>query len=416
MEQGLAEIHWDLDVDLLTARAFLAHYNPFTPEGAVRSGLAASGPAGNGHPPTTSFWFLPLAQMDSRTAGAALAWVSVLVLLLQLAATLNLLRCPAPLVSAWLGLTFILGCSFLKYHLAVGQSSALIGFLYFVGWYAGRTGKTSDDWLAGAALGAACTFKMFPGLMMVPFLLAFRWRVLVGGAAVYLTVAAIMTAGFGLSSWPLFMAQQAPIANLWMDSVQNQSIHGIVLRLFTPVCVPHRPVLMAATLISITVSLMFIAGAIWLVRRTVRAGGFDLAYALFVVLSVVTSQWTWEHYTVIYVLPVLLLGNELVGRWRVRQQRRAVGALLFILTAVVASWRIDMETKRHLQLLVHQGSRQQHLLLHLYDVLNWAPALVLLAMLAVVCRWKKRELASSAVGSRTAQKAGPVIAVQLPVQ
>lgn len=393
MEQGLGETHWDLDVDLLTARAFLAHYNPFTPEGAVRSGLSASGPAGNGHPPTTSFWFLPLTRMDSHTAGAALAWLCILLLLLQLAATLTVLRCPAPLASAWLGLTFVLGCSFLKYHLAVGQISALIAFLYFVGWYAGRTGQTRDDWLAGAALGAACTLKMFPGLMIVLFLLATRWRVLAGAGVVYLTIAAIMTAGFGLSSWPLFLAQQAPIANLWMGSIQNQSIHGIVLRLFTPVCVPHGPVLLAATLISVAISLILIAGAIWLVRRTVRAGGFDLAYALFIVLSTVTSQWTWEHYTVIYVLPVLLLGNELVGRWRVRRQRGAVGALLFILTFVVASWRIDMDTKRHLQLLVHQGNRQQHLLLHLYDVLNWAPALVLLATLAVVCLWKKRELA-----------------------
>ncbi len=395
IELALDATHWDLAVDQLTARAFLEHQNPFTPEGAAKSGLAAFGPAGNGHPPTTSFWFLPLARMSSRTAAATLAWLSILLLFMQLQTTMKLLRYPAPMVSAWLLLTFILVSPFMKYHISVGQISALIGFLYFVAWYAGRSG---DDWLAGASLGVACTLKAFPGAMVLLFLVTRRWRAVLSACIVYAGVAVYMTAGFGVASWGRFLKQQAPIADQWMSSIQNQSIHGIVLRLFQPVCVPHGPVLFSATLISTTIALILVAAASWLVYRPVREagrdGGFDLSYALFVALSVVTSQWAWEHYTVIYALPVLILAAELVGWWRLKRFNIWVVIMLAIVGAVVASWQISIYTKGTLQSAVHRGAIEEHLLLHMYDLLNWGPGVVLLALLFVAVVWKRRDLTS----------------------
>ncbi len=394
LDEAMGDMHWDLNVDQLTARAFLDGYNPFTRSGAVRSGLSLSGPAGTGHPPTTCFWFIPLARMSLHAAGAILAWTTILLLLVELATTFRLLRYPAPMASAWLVLCYVLSCSFMKYHVGVGQISGLIGFLYFVGWAAGRDG---GDWLAGAALGVACTLKAFPGLMVVLFLVAMRWRAVLAAVLVYTTVAAYMTAQLGFASWRFFLAQQAPVADLWMGSIQNQSIHGIVLRMFRPVCEWHGPVLRQATIISSVLGLLLVVAGVWLVRRIVRGGGFDLAYALFVVLSMVTSQWTWEHYTVIYVLPVSILGSTLVAWWKARRHRAGVAAMLLLLAGIVGSWAISMNTKVQLQGEVHRGSSGLHLRLHVFDVLNWAPGLVLLAMLLVVCRWTDRARRSPAI-------------------
>jgi hypothetical protein len=387
VDSAFGQMHWDLNVDQLTARAVRDGYNPFTPTGVVRSGLSQVGPAGTGHPPTTFVWFLPLARMSVHEAGAILGWATILLLLLELASILGVLRCPAPLVTTWLAACFVLSCSFMKYHIVVGQISGLIGFLYFVAWTAGRS---RSDWLAGMALGVACTLKAFPGLMVLLFLVALRWRVVLASILVYLAVFAAVTVRLGLGSWRFFLAQQAPIADLWMGSIQNQSIHGIVLRLFRPVCEPHGPVLRKATILSTLIGLGLVSAGIWLVRRIVRGVGFDVAFALFVVLSTVTSQWTWEHYTIIYVLPVSILCAALVTWWRSGQHRMGAAAMLTLAGGVVASWAIDIYTKVELQGAVSRGASGRHVRLHVFDALNWAPGLVLLGMLFVVCGWTAR--------------------------
>ena len=381
---------WDLNIDRLTARAYLDGYSPFTPEGAALSGAAASGPSGNGHPPTTSFWVLPIATLAQAPATVAMDTVTVLLLLIELMALLRILRCPAPFATAWLVLGYILGCAFMLYHLSLGQWSGIIGFFFAAGWWAGRK---RDDWLAGIALGCACTLKLFPGVVVLMFLVTRRWRVLAAAAASYLAVAAIMTARFGLASWPRFLAQQSAIADQWMGDIQNQSLHGIAQRLFTPVCVPHGPVVRAGLVLSSAVSAVLIGTALWWARRTGRAGAasFDLTYALFVALSVVTSQWTWEHYTIIYLLPAAILAATLIEAYRTGTAGVSTAAMLLVLAAVVASWRLSTATKALLQASVLRGNLADHFQLHVFDILNWAPGLALLALLFVTVAARYRD-------------------------
>src|SRR6185503_11144280 len=172
-------------------------------------------------------------------------------------------------------------------------------------WRAGRRGQ---DALCGVALGLACTMKLFPGLMVLLLVVARRWRAVAAAAAAYLGVAAIMTARFGLGSWAFFFDKQPKIANQWLDSLQNQSLHGVVLRLFHPVCGPHGPPLAVATALSVALSLALVALGAWWAYRAVRTtAGWDVAFALIAVLSLLTSQWTWEHYSVMYLLPLAIL-------------------------------------------------------------------------------------------------------------
>jgi hypothetical protein len=379
-------IPMDLSVDHRTARAYLDNYSPFTSEGEQRSGLAAIRIGiGYGHPPTTSFWALPLAPLEIRTAQAVLGGITFLLLLIEVVATLRLLASPAPLVTAWLAMGFLLSCPFMSYHVGVGQLSGVIGFLYFIAWWGGRKG---NDLITGAALGAASTMKFFPGVMILFLVVTRRWRAVGVAACVYLGIAAVMTARFGLLSWTTFFAAQSRIADRWMGDIQNQSIYGIVSRMFEPVCVPHGPVLRSAMLLAGALSVILLGLAVWCTRRTAQTpGSFDAAFALFAALSVVTSQWTWEHYTIIYVVPVIVLGAELYREFGTGRHRIATAAMAILLVGIVASWQINIHLKQLLQKSVQGGNRADHFALHLFDVLNWAPGIALLISLFVVCRW-----------------------------
>jgi hypothetical protein len=145
--------------DLVGARAFWAGESPYDPAVLARAGLT-----GMGHPPTTFFWFLPLAGLDPHPLNLALGTVTMVLLGAHaglLAFELGGARWLAavPLLAA-----AILSTEWMENHLELGQISMWIAFLYLGGWIALRRGR---DVLAGVCLGAACTLKLFPGVMLV---------------------------------------------------------------------------------------------------------------------------------------------------------------------------------------------------------------------------------------------------------
>jgi alpha-1,2-mannosyltransferase len=400
--RGLPLKHWDAIVDLRAARAFIEGYTPFSEAGVVRARLLELGPAGLGHPPTTAFWFLPLAGSPEVLSTAVLTFVVLLLLSLQVMQMVRLKQVPGSLLTAWLIVAYVVSCSFMRYHMNVGQISAVIGFWFFLAWAAARRGH---DLEAGLALGAACTMKLFPGLVVVMFLLQRRWRVLLGAAAAYVGVAVIMTSQYGIASWPVFLSKQSRIADIWMGSIQNQSIHGVVAQLFAPICRPSGPVINRATYVSSVISLVLVGLASWLVwrSRAVRSA-FDLQFWLFVVLSCVCSQWTWEHYTVIYVGPLLILACHLRDRWRSGRWRNWSTAVTAAgIMAIVCSWRVDHMTKEVVQARYFNGDTTVHVKLHLLHVLNFGPGFLLLALMM------------AAVWAQGARTAGPALPLRAEI-
>lgn len=376
---------WDLNVDYLAARAYLNDFNPYTAKGAVRSGVAIAGLSGFGHPPTTAFWALPLTVFAIRPAGWILAAVTCLLLLVQIIVLVHELELPAPKQTTWIVFSFVATSSFMNYHFGVGQFSGLIGFLLFAGWWALRRQR---EVLAGVALGAACTLKLFPGVMVLFLVVTCRWRSVIGAVIVYLLIAAVMTLRFTVASWTTFFSVQPLIANQWMGSIQNQSIHGVLAHLFHPVCLAPGPMVHAALTISVGLSALLLFGAglmTW--QRRHDPGAFDLSYGLFIVLSVVTSQWAWEHYLIIYVTPAAILSAELRRRWLSGRDRLQTATMFLILVGIVLAWRVDVHWKQRLQRSVLAGNLADHFRLHVADVLNWAPGLFLMTLMFVMC-WK----------------------------
>jgi hypothetical protein len=294
----------DGKLDWAAARLFLDHKSPYTHDGLVYLGAVRSG---YGHPPTTPFWFIPVAHLDPVVMAQVVAAAALLVLLAHVFLCVTELAVPSPLVTTALVFSFIAGSSWMVEHLHVIQISEFIAFAYVLAWYCLRRG---DDVRAGVCIGLSCTFKLFPGVMVLYFMLTRRWRAVVAAGASYLAVAAIMTWRYGLASWPEFFKQQSDIAKTWMGHVRNASLQGIVMRALKPLCEGHADPRRLTTAIAGGVSVLLLGGAWLLVRRRLRAHeDEDLTFSLFATISVFINAWVWEHYRVFLILPGLLIAR-----------------------------------------------------------------------------------------------------------
>ncbi len=379
-------VPWDLVPDLRMAKALIRGFDPYSTAGMERTGLEGMGAVGAGHPPTTALWALPLAGLPLRTAAGVLGLIVVLIVFGMLLVIARALGASHPVGLAWLAGCYTLACPFMIYHIGVGQMSAVIAGLLVGAWWAARRAR---DVLAGAALGAACTLKLFPGVAVLMFVFLGRWRVVGASVALYLIFAASVTLRFGWAAWPEFFARQGGIADVTMGSIQNQTLAGIVLRLFHPACDPASGTSRVSTAIAVVLS----AAAVLLAAKAARraclgdgrdlapGNGFDVTFGLFTALAVLASQWAWEHYNVIYLLPVAIVTRALVSATRKDVRPRFVVVGVAVLVGVLGGWQLSATTRIALQASVRAGQHDAHVLMHVYELANWVPHVSLLALL-----------------------------------
>ena len=375
-------------IDWQGARLFLEGKNPYSPAGLKSIGFERTG---FGHPPTTPFWFIPLAHLELSMAGQVVGHVVMLLLLINLLVILDELRAPLPRVNAFLLFAAVIATPWMESHFQAGQISELIAFAYVMCWYFLRRGQ---DVPAGALLGVACTLKLFPGIMVLFLLATRRWRTVAAAAITWLAVAAVMTSRYGAACWLQFFAMQKGISDRWAAQIQNGSLQGIVLRWFTPGCVAPGPTRVDATLITIAIAALLLFVTWRLVRRSARErGAVDVPFAMFAVLSMFLNPWVWEHYNVLLILPLLIAAAAL---WRARRDlpRPLVGIAALALAGVVAllTLRCSIPHFIALQREYHfQGEKPwAHLRMHLLEIGNWAPSVLLLLVLGALAFFVER--------------------------
>jgi hypothetical protein len=224
-------------------------------------------------------------------------------------------------------------------------------------------------------------------VLVLLFLVWKRFIVVGTSVATYGAIALYMTSRFGWRSWPLFLEKQKAVADFFLDSIQNQSLHGIVMHLFRPTCGPHSPVIQAATLVSTALALALISAACFVARRSGKTErDQQLLFAGFVPLAMFTSQWSWEHYNVILLLPFSILACELSALWRAGGSRLVVAVSATGLAVVLYAAFLPVETKVVLQQAVRAGDRSKHFSLHLHEALNSAPLVLLLLVASILVR------------------------------
>jgi hypothetical protein len=302
-----------------------------------------------------------------------------------------------PVGAGVLAAGLVASAPFFLYLVALGQVSQWIAFAYFLAWWGLRRGRPA---LAGVALGAACTLKLFPAVMVLWLAVTRRWRAVAAAVATYLVAAVVMTARFGLESWRVFFAAQKEVANTWVANAANQSLHGVAQRLLaSPACELPGRVAPEALALSTLVSLALLAFAARQARRD--PGAVDLPFSAFGVLSVLTSQWAWPHYDVLLALPALITAAALRQAWPA--QRPLVWGGAIVIAGLVVATRLDVRAVTVLQAALWGGHTGAHLPLHLAETLSWLPTLLtLLVIFAVTSRVLARAAATAPRGGSPA--------------
>ncbi|MET0591833.1 MAG: glycosyltransferase family 87 protein [Polyangiaceae bacterium] len=427
----------DAQVDWVAAQLFLLKQSPYTPEGLAKVGVNGYG---FGHPPTTPFWFIPLANLDYAVFAEFIALATIACLMISVWLIATELRLPARFPTVLLVTGFALTTDWMILHLHVIQISEFIAFAYVMGWYYLRRDRQISG---GIALGAACTLKLFPGVLVLWLLVTRRFKAVAAACVTYGIVAVTMTTGYGFSCWKLFFKQQEAIAHYWIGHIRNSSLHGIVIRIFNPVCevlkgdpmasvsqynqLPEIPALKGATLAKIASVLCILAGG-YLVMKYIRRGpndarrhqsSLDLVFAFATTLSAFVNPWVWEHYDVLLIMPMLVCLDSLRHRWTALYEDfahdelnygeilRAIGASLLVLGGLGTtlwilqrnSWFRETYYEAY-ERLIWGGTTptpEQHHLLHREEVLGWLQWPSMLLATGVLLVW----------GIRAAKKSAP---------
>lgn len=376
MVEAWKQYPWDGKVDWIAAKAYVEGRNPYSPQELQRVKLD-----GLGHPPTTSFWWLPFAKYDLLQVSPLFGHVIVFALLTMLFMLAYELRWPIPPLAALIAFGLVMSSSWMYYHLYLVQVSGLIAFLYFLGWYFLRR---EEEIAAGAMLGFACTFKLFPGLMVAMLLYARRWRAVAAAVAAYAVIFVVMTSRFGLEAWPQYVKTEGIITNYWIGNQHNASVFGIALRILRPACRGAGISNPAGTAIALVLGGALVAGAWWVSRPALRERRFDLPYVLFAVLSVFLNPFTFEHYFVLLVFPTLVALTAWEHAWHRGMPRRwwaAAGAMLGVALTFLAfnfRWQDEVSWKT------------EHWTRHFLEYANWLHIPLLAGGIAVLTWWSER--------------------------
>jgi hypothetical protein len=260
------------------------------------------------HPPIMTLFFTPIVLVlnvaGTYAALSLLSLAALVVSLVLLRSGLELKLTRGQLLALAL---VVLGWAPVANVLRTGQTGLLLCGLIVGGWHALRRGRPM---LAGVAIGVAACLKLFPGLLLVYLLLRQR-RAFVSGAA---TVVLLLTFTGAMAGWGVYgeyLATGRGVVHDYADRYNNLSLLGAIARAVGDVT--------SAQVIFLAAGAFIVAAVALLVFRAVRAEGgqqMDLEYALFVALMPLLSPITWDHYLVILLLPVAVLGRRVLAENR----------------------------------------------------------------------------------------------------
>lgn len=321
---GYRAIASDYVQDYLAARAWRAGaslYAPIPEDPAVAPVFDTGGTVLCDHPPPYVLALAPVSLLPYGMAFTALGYASIL------AAAVG-----GWLVARELRLSFAGTCGAVAVVLVhpgvhtclwAGNVSLLLGLAVVFAWVAARRG--ADGW-AGFWVGLATVIKLYPGLLLVAFLVGRRWRSVGTFAA---TVAAGAAASLALAGWDDhadYLTRRGPDnARLYRGHGFNLSWAGVAHRMFGEPCerslwldrAAVEPELASAVAVGGQVVILGIAlVTAWRGRRDERAP--DRLFAVLIPAMLLLSPLTWLHAVVLALLPaaVLFASTPPRPRWR----------------------------------------------------------------------------------------------------
>ncbi len=212
--------------------------------------------------------------------------------------------------------------------LRLGQSGLLLLLLIVIAWDALHRRRWA---VAGIAIGIATCIKIFPGLLLLYLLCRHRRAFLVA----VMTVAALWGL-VALVAGPECISEYAETARTVVDEYEafpgNLSLLGLLSRPVASDLVARAIVRIVFYLLAGAV-LILTAFQVWRPTAIVPAEGeaLDREYSLCVALMPLLSPIAWDHYLVVLLLPLSILGRQALARDASWQATLGYFAILLLL-------------------------------------------------------------------------------------
>ncbi len=300
----------------------------------------------NAHPPGMVLLALPLARLDFLSAYLVWTWVGAASLPVSLYLVLRSLSPPVgprPAAVASLALAAAMSTAypvFLQFTHANVQMALL--FLLAAAFAAFRRGR---DGLSGALVGVAAAMKLFPGFLVVPFLLTKRYRGAAAAAAAFAALNGAAAAEFGAGAFAEFVTRALPEVREYRGTYSDVSVAGVWAKLFDKggyatefVELAHRPALARWGMVGSTLAVLAAyAAAWWTARPAVDPGRL---FGLSVTTMLLVAPSSWIHSQILLVIPVAVLARALPGAGPGAWVLRAAVVLMWLPTRYVLQPKI----------------------------------------------------------------------------
>jgi hypothetical protein len=190
-----------------------------------------------------------------------------------------------------------------------GQSGLLLCLLLVVGWFALHHNRPV---LAGAAIGVAVCLKLYPALLLIYLLL--RQRRAFASALVTIGLLTLLTTA--LCGWQAYREHYATASGVVEEYAAypgNLSLLGLLARSL-PATAGGLTVARGVALGVTVFVLAALGGLVLLPAKSERDNPtlLSLEYSLFICLIPLLSPVAWDHYLVILLLPLAVLGKRVL--------------------------------------------------------------------------------------------------------
>lgn len=290
----------------------------------------------NWHPPPSVLLALPFAGLSYPKAIFVWNLLSLAALGVSIGLIVRGLGLPFSLWALCPLTVLLLACSPLAEQFFFGQSNLLLLLLLTGVWLAQRAGRLVG---AGLLLGTATVIKLFPGFLLVYFVLRRQWKAVAATAVTFVGLTAGTAAVLGPQTYRTYIQEVLPSVASGRSAWSNASLAGFWSKLFDPASEPDLPwprtqplwpspaLARAGTLLSCA---GVVVALVWVCRRAQTRAERDHAFGVAVIAMLLVSPITWSHYFLLLFLPLPMVWLALP---------RSGGARILFLGILLALWQ-----------------------------------------------------------------------------
>jgi hypothetical protein len=275
----------------------------------------------NTHPPTAVLLFSPFGLLDYIQSIMLWNIISLILLAASIMIVFSQLRFSVAYWSILPILTLLLVSNPFRQQMNLGQLNIVILFLVVLTWALDRS---KYPCVAGTVLGVATMIKLIPAFLFFYFICTNKWKSFLSGLIVIALGCLITFVLVGREDCFYYLSHVIPESSAMSSGWDNASVAGWWHKLFAPGVINGRTVALAdspslARAGFLLSALFVILTCFWATWTSCHITEHDSIYGLSIIAMLLVSPVSWDHYFMLLLLPMVLVGLNLprkpIFRW-----------------------------------------------------------------------------------------------------